>query len=47
MLGGVVFSKVPDASGLDEFKDWDQYDTIHRRNASILFVRVERELNFK
>ncbi len=44
---GAALSDVPDASGLDEFKDWDQYDTIHRRNASILFVRVEREVNFK
>lgn len=47
VLHGAALSEVPDASGLDEFKDWDQYDTIHRRNASILFVRVERELNFK
>lgn len=44
---GAALSEVPDASGLDEFQSWDQYDTIHRRNASILFVRVEREVNFK
>ncbi len=44
---GVALSDVPDASGLDEFRDWDQYDTIHRRNASVLYVRFERELNFK
>ena len=44
---GVALSEVPDASALDEFKHWDQYDIIHRRNASVLYVRFERELNFK
>lgn len=38
-----ALSEVPDAAGLPEFKDWDQYQTIHRRNASIVFVRMERE----
>jgi glyoxylase-like metal-dependent hydrolase (beta-lactamase superfamily II) len=47
VTNGAALSEVPDASGLDEFRSWDQYDTIHRRNASILFVRVEREVNFK
>ncbi|MDL2337680.1 MAG: hypothetical protein QFE16_07560 [Pseudomonadota bacterium] len=47
VLEGAALSEVPDASSLDEFKDWDQYDTIHRRNASIVFVRIEREVNFK
>lgn len=47
VMNGAALSEVPDASGLDKFKDWDQYDTIHRRNASVLFVRVEREVNFK
>jgi glyoxylase-like metal-dependent hydrolase (beta-lactamase superfamily II) len=47
VLEGAALSEVPDASALDEFKDWDQYDTIHRRNASIVFVRIEREVNFK
>ena len=36
-----------DAAELPEFEAWDQYDTIHRRNASIAFVRFERELLFK
>ena len=44
---GAALSDVPDAAGLSEFKDWDQYDIIHRRNASVLFVRMEREQMFK
>ena len=36
-----------DAAELPEFDGWDQYDTIHRRNVSIAFVRFERELLFK
>jgi hypothetical protein len=32
---------------LPEFTGWDQYDTIHRRNASIMYVRLERELLFR
>jgi glyoxylase-like metal-dependent hydrolase (beta-lactamase superfamily II) len=38
---------VPDAADLPEFENWDQYDLIHRRNASIAFLRFERELMFK
>ena len=37
----------PDAAELPEFERWDQYDTVHRRNVSIAFVRFERELLFK
>ena len=44
---GTALSDVPDASTLPEFARWDQYDTIHRRNASILFVRFEREQMFR
>jgi glyoxylase-like metal-dependent hydrolase (beta-lactamase superfamily II) len=36
-----------DAAELPEFHTWDEYDTIHRRNVSIAFVRFERELLFK
>ena len=36
-----------DAVELPEFDRWDQYDTIHRRNVSIAFVRFERDLLFK
>lgn len=41
---GAALSEVPDAAALPEFSRWDQYDTIHRRNASILFLRLERRL---
>jgi glyoxylase-like metal-dependent hydrolase (beta-lactamase superfamily II) len=40
---GAALSEVPDALQLAEFKGWDQYDTIHRRNASVVFLRLERE----
>ena len=38
---GAALSEVPDAAGLAEFQDWDQYNTIHRRNASVVFLRLE------
>lgn len=41
---GTALSDVADATSLDEFAAWDQYDTIHRRNASIVFLRHERAL---
>ena len=44
---GTALSDVPDATALPEFARWDQYETIHRRNASILFVRFERDQMFK
>lgn len=40
---GVPLSEVPDRAGLPDFQQWDRYDTIHRRNASVVFVRMERE----
>jgi glyoxylase-like metal-dependent hydrolase (beta-lactamase superfamily II) len=40
---GAALSEVPDATILPDFKDWDQYETIHRRNAAVLFVRKERQ----
>jgi glyoxylase-like metal-dependent hydrolase (beta-lactamase superfamily II) len=39
----VALSEVPDAAALPEYERWDQYQTIHRRNAAVLFVRMERE----
>lgn len=39
----VALSEVPDAAAMPQFADWDQYQTTHRRNASILFVRMERD----
>jgi glyoxylase-like metal-dependent hydrolase (beta-lactamase superfamily II) len=47
LRAGAALSDVPDAAALPEFARWDQYETIHRRNASILFVRFEREQMFK
>jgi glyoxylase-like metal-dependent hydrolase (beta-lactamase superfamily II) len=47
LQSGAALSEVPDALVLPEFALWDQYETIHRRNASILFVRFEREQMFK
>lgn len=38
---------VVEASELPAFESWDQYDTIHPRNASIAFLRFERERLFK
>ena len=46
LKAGAALSDVPDAAALDGFVGWDQYDTIHRRNASILFIRFERDLLF-
>ena len=43
---GAALSEVPDAANLPEFAHWDQYEIIHRRNASVLFVRLEREEMF-
>jgi glyoxylase-like metal-dependent hydrolase (beta-lactamase superfamily II) len=39
---GAALSEVGDACELPEFAGWDQYDTIHRRNASMLFLKHER-----
>ncbi len=47
LAAGASLSSVPDASELPAYESWDQYETIHRRNASIVFLRVERESMFK
>ena len=44
---GTSLLDVAEACELPEYQDWDQYDAIHRRNASIAFLRFERELMFK
>jgi glyoxylase-like metal-dependent hydrolase (beta-lactamase superfamily II) len=41
---GRPLSDVADAIELPRFAAWDRYDTTHRRNASILYLRREREL---
>jgi len=47
MNAGAALSEAPDQASLPEFTGWDQYETIHRRNASIVYVRLERELLFR
>jgi glyoxylase-like metal-dependent hydrolase (beta-lactamase superfamily II) len=47
LKNGAALSEVPDAATLAGFQDWDQYETIHRRNASVLFVRKERQQMFE
>jgi glyoxylase-like metal-dependent hydrolase (beta-lactamase superfamily II) len=44
LAAGTPLSDVAEAATLPEFADWDQADTIHRRNASIVFLRQERAL---
>jgi len=44
---GAALSDVPDAASLPDFKAWDQYDIVHRRNASVLFVKTEHRQMFK
>lgn len=44
---GVSLIDVNESMALSQYSDWDQYDTIHRRNASIAYLRVEREQFFK
>jgi glyoxylase-like metal-dependent hydrolase (beta-lactamase superfamily II) len=39
-------SEVADRSDLPEYAAFDAYDTIHRRNASVLFVRLEYDVLF-
>jgi len=44
LLGtGAALSEVPDALRLPDYAGWSMYDTIHRRNASIVFLRLEQE----
>lgn len=44
---GTGLADVAELAVLPEFADWGEYDTIHRRNASIVFLRLEREHLFK
>jgi glyoxylase-like metal-dependent hydrolase (beta-lactamase superfamily II) len=47
LRSGAALSEVPGVTKLPAFALWDQYQTIHRRNASILFVRFESAQLFK
>ena len=46
MKADTPLSQIADAASLPDFKSWDQYETTHRRNASIVFLRIEREQLF-
>ena len=43
VTAGAPLSEVADATALPEFAAWDQYETTHRRNAAIVYLRYERE----
>jgi glyoxylase-like metal-dependent hydrolase (beta-lactamase superfamily II) len=47
VISGASLMNVGEAAELTAYERWDQYDTIHRRNASIAFLRIERELILK
>lgn len=42
LRAGVPLSEVADQAQLPAYRHWLQYDTVHRRNASISFLRQER-----
>ena len=44
---GVSLIDVSEVLLLPDFSGWDQYDVIHRRNASIAYLRIEREVFLK
>lgn len=44
---GASLINVADAADMPDYEAWDQYEIIHRRNASVAFLRFERELIFK
>lgn len=43
LQAGAPLSEVPDSTALPDFAAWDQYDTVHRRNAALVYLRYERE----
>jgi len=43
LQSGTALSEVPKAAALPEFADWDQYETLNAKNASALFVRMQRD----
>ncbi len=46
LVADTPLSEVADRSDLPEYAAFDAYDTIHRRNASVLFVRLEYDVLF-
>lgn len=47
LQAGIALSEVAEAAALPAFAHWDRYDNIHPRNASIVFLQLERESMFK
>jgi glyoxylase-like metal-dependent hydrolase (beta-lactamase superfamily II) len=43
LAAGAPLSEVADRLVLPEFASWDQYETIHRRNAAVIFLRLEHQ----
>jgi len=43
LKAGAPLSEVPDSTALPDFASWDQYDTVHCRNAALVYLRYERE----
>lgn len=44
---GASLSEAAALADLPDYRQWDQYDTIHRRNASIVYLQLERDQLFK
>ena len=44
---GTSLIDVPDAAAIADYERWDQYETTHRRNALVFYLRHERALMFK
>lgn len=47
VTAGASLLGAADDADLPDYAAWDQYEIIHRRNASVAFLRIERELLFK
>jgi glyoxylase-like metal-dependent hydrolase (beta-lactamase superfamily II) len=47
VAAGTSLLVVPEAAELPAYERWDQYELVHRRNASIAFLRFEREMMFR
>jgi glyoxylase-like metal-dependent hydrolase (beta-lactamase superfamily II) len=47
LKSGTSLAEVVDRAELPDFRDWAGYDTIHRRNTSLVFLRLEQAQLFK
>jgi glyoxylase-like metal-dependent hydrolase (beta-lactamase superfamily II) len=43
LASGTSLLHIAETAELPDYEGWDQYDVIHRRNASVAFLRFERE----